>query len=77
VLPAGSTLMLDVDGLDRAAPELLRAAATAGVATNVAPLLARLGAALAAEGVGVQKVVTSIFGGRRRWGSRPGLRRRS
>ena len=62
VLPAGSTLMLDVDGLDRAAPELLRAAATAGFAANVAPLLARLGAALAAQGVSVQKI-TSVFHG--------------
>ena len=71
VLPAGSTLMLDVDGLDRAAPELLRAAATAGVATNVAPLLARLGAALAAEGVSVQKI-TSIFRGETAVGISPG-----
>jgi hypothetical protein len=62
VLPAGSTLMLDVDGLDRAAPQLLRAAATAGFAGNVAPLLARLGAALTAEGVNVHKI-DSIFGG--------------
>ncbi len=62
VLPAGSILMLDVDGLDRAAPVLLRAAATAGFAANVAPLLGRLGAALAAQGVSVQKI-TSLFHG--------------
>jgi hypothetical protein len=62
VLPAGSTLMLDVDGLDRAAPELLRASATAGFAGNVAPLLARLGAALASEGVNVHQI-DSIFAG--------------
>jgi Protein of unknown function (DUF3352) len=62
VLPTGSTLMLDVDGLDRAAPELLRAAATAGFAANVAPLLTRLGAALAAQGVSVQEI-TSVFHG--------------
>ncbi|MGH2885816.1 MAG: DUF3352 domain-containing protein, partial [Solirubrobacteraceae bacterium] len=62
VLPAGSTLMLDVDGLDRMAPELLRAAATAGFAASVAPLLARLGTALAAQGVSVQKI-TSLFHG--------------
>ncbi len=37
VLPSGSTLMLDVDGLDRAAPALLEASATAGIATNVGP----------------------------------------
>ena len=62
ILPAGSTLMLDVDGLNRAAPQLLRAAATAGFAGNVAPLLARLGAALTAEGVNVHKI-DSIFAG--------------
>jgi hypothetical protein len=62
VLPGGSTLMLDVDGLDRAAPELLRAATTAGFGANVAPLLARLGAALAAQRVSVQKI-TSLFHG--------------
>ena len=61
-LPSGSTLMLDVDGLDRAAPQLLRAAATAGFAANVAPLLARLGAALTAQGVNVH-AITSIFHG--------------
>ena len=63
VLPAGSTLMLDVDGLDRAGPQLLRAFATAGVAANLAPLLARLGTALAGQGVSAAKVVSSIFGG--------------
>jgi len=62
ILPAGSTLMLDVDGLDHAAPQLLRAAATAGFAGNVAPLLAHLGAALTAEGVNVHKI-DSIFSG--------------
>jgi hypothetical protein len=61
-LPAGSMLMFDVDGLDRAAPELLRAAVTAGFAANVAPLLARLGTALTAQGVSIHKV-TSVFGG--------------
>jgi Protein of unknown function (DUF3352) len=62
VLPAGSTLMLDVHGLGRAAPGLLRAAAAAGIAGNVGPLLGRLGQALASEGVNLQRVV-SIFGG--------------
>jgi len=62
ILPAGSTLMFDVDGLDRAAPGLLRAAATAGFAGNVAPLLAHLGAALTAEGVNVHKI-DAIFSG--------------
>ncbi|HTP19297.1 MAG TPA: DUF3352 domain-containing protein [Solirubrobacteraceae bacterium] len=62
VLPAGSTLMLDVDGLGRAGPQLLQAAATAGFAGNVAPLLARLGAALSTEGVSLNKIA-SVFGG--------------
>ncbi len=63
VLPTGSTLMLDVDGLDRAGPQLLRAFATAGVAANVAPLLSRLGTSLTGQGVSVGKVLSSIFGG--------------
>src|SRR5205807_1972762 len=62
VLPPGSTLMLDVAGLDHAAPGLLRAAATAGIAGNVGPLLSRVGAALADQGVSVAKAV-SLFDG--------------
>ncbi len=62
VLPVGSTLMLDVNGLDRAAPALLSAAATAGIAGNVAPLLRRVGSALATEGVNVHHVI-SLFDG--------------
>lgn len=62
VLPPSSSLMLDVAGLDHAAPALLRAAATAGIATNVGPLLSRVGAALKGQGVGVHKVV-SLFDG--------------
>lgn len=59
-LPAGSTLLLDVDNVPRAAPRLLAAAATAGVAARFGPLLSRLGSGLAAEGVDVQQVL-SIF----------------
>jgi hypothetical protein len=55
-------MMLDVPGLDRAAPGLLQAAATAGIAGNVGPLLRRLGASLAAQGVNVH-AVTSLFAG--------------
>jgi hypothetical protein len=62
VLPSGSTLMLDVDGLGRAAPGLLSAAATAGIAGNVGPLLRRVGSALTAQGVKVSHVV-SLFDG--------------
>jgi hypothetical protein len=62
VLPAGSTLMLDVDGLGRVAPELLQAGALAGIGANVGPILGRLGTALTAQGVNVSRVL-SIFGG--------------
>jgi hypothetical protein len=60
VMPAGSMLLLDVTGLDRVAPQILTAAATAGVAATIGPLLHRLGAALTSEGFNVQNVV-SIF----------------
>src|SRR5947209_6302701 len=62
VLPSGSTLMLDVDGLGQAAPGLLSAAATAGIAGNVGPLLRRVGSALTAQGINVKRVV-SLFDG--------------
>jgi Protein of unknown function (DUF3352) len=62
VLPSGSTLMLDVQGLQRVAPELLRAGALAGIGANVGPLLGRLGAALVSQGVNVRSVL-SIFDG--------------
>jgi hypothetical protein len=62
VLPSGSTLIIDVNGLDRAGPELLAAAARAGIGANIAPLLGRLASALAAEGVNVHHIV-SLFAG--------------
>ena len=62
VLPSGATLMLDVDGLGQAAPGLLSAAATAGIAGNVGPLLRRVGSALSAQGINVKRVV-SLFDG--------------
>ena len=61
-LPSGSTLLLDVHGLARAAPRILAAAATAGLAGRVGPLLARLGSALAAEGVDIPQILR-IFSG--------------
>ncbi len=60
VAPSGSTLFLDTDGLDKAAPEVFKAAAAAGIAGRVGPLLHRLGDALAAEGVSPRTLV-SIF----------------
>jgi hypothetical protein len=62
VLPSGSELMLDTGGLDRAAPGLLSALATGGIAGNVGPLLYRVGSALASEGVSVRNVL-SLFDG--------------
>ena len=61
-LPSGSTLLLDVHGLARAAPRILSAAAIAGVAGRVGPLLGRLGSALAAEGVDIPQILR-IFSG--------------
>jgi hypothetical protein len=60
VMPAGASLMLDVSGLDRVAPQVLNAGASAGVASGIGPLLTRLGAALRSEGVNVADII-SIF----------------
>ncbi len=60
VMPTRSILMLDVVGLDRVAPSVLNAGATAGVAGGIGPLLSRLGSALVSEGVNVHDL-TSIF----------------
>jgi Protein of unknown function (DUF3352) len=62
VAPSGSMLLLDVTGLDKVAPKVLAAGAAAGIGGGIGPLLQRLGAALAAEGVNVQSLA-SIFGG--------------
>ena len=62
VMPEGTTLLLDVDGLNRVAGRVLTAGAQGGIAGRVGPLLRRLGAALASEGVDVAQV-TSIFSG--------------
>jgi hypothetical protein len=60
VMPAGASLMLDVSGLDRVAPQVLNAGSSAGVAGGIGPLLTRLGAALRSEGVNVADII-SIF----------------
>src|ERR1700733_10112475 len=62
VLPSGSALMFDVDGLDRVAPELMRAGAAAGVGANLDLLLRRLGTALVSQGVNISRAL-SIFDG--------------
>jgi hypothetical protein len=59
-MPSGAIMMLDVAGLNRLAPHVLNAGASAGVAGGLGPLLSRLGGALRAEGVNVADL-TSIF----------------
>jgi Protein of unknown function (DUF3352) len=61
-LPEGTTVLLDVMGLDRVAPRVLGAGAAGGIAGRIGPLLQRLGAALNSEGVPVSRV-TSLFSG--------------
>lgn len=60
VMPTGSIMMLDVTGLDRIAPHVLNAGASAGVAGGLGPLLSRLGGALRSEGINVANII-SIF----------------
>ena len=60
VMPAGAIMMLDVTGLERVAPHVLNAGASAGVAGGLGPLLSRLGGALRSEGINVSDIV-SIF----------------
>jgi hypothetical protein len=61
-VPASATLMLDVTGLDRVAPQVLNAGSAAGIAGGIGPLLSRLGAALTSAGANVKDIV-SIFHG--------------
>ncbi len=61
-LPAGSSLLLDVDGLARAAPVVLSATAAVGVAPRIGPLLQRLGTALKSQGVDLGQAL-SLFAG--------------
>jgi Protein of unknown function (DUF3352) len=62
VLPAHSMLLLDAKGLRTSLPRLLAVAARAGILGRIAPLLSRLGGALAAEGVDVRQVL-GVFSG--------------
>lgn len=60
VMPATSSLLLDVANLDKVAPQVLNAGSAAGLAGGIGPLLSRLGSALRFEGVNVSDLV-SIF----------------
>jgi hypothetical protein len=62
-VPSGTTLLLDVIGLDRIGSHLLGAGSAGGALSRLGPLLRRLGAALQAEGVDVQRDVLSLFAG--------------
>jgi hypothetical protein len=70
-LPGDSLLAFDTDGLDRAAPKVLDAGATGGVAGGVGTLLSRLGAALRSEGVNVPAIL-SLFDGESAFAVAPG-----
>jgi hypothetical protein len=57
LMPATSSLLLDVAHLDKVAPHVLNAGSAAGLAGGIGPLLSRLGSALRAEGVNVADLV--------------------
>ncbi len=60
LMPASSSLLLDVADLDKVAPQVLNAGSAAGLAGGIGPLLSRLGSALRSEGVDVSDLI-SIF----------------
>jgi hypothetical protein len=62
LLPAGTMLAIDLTEIARAAPRVLDAAASVGIAGQVGPLLTRLGGALHAEGVNISHL-ESLFSG--------------
>jgi Protein of unknown function (DUF3352) len=62
VIPAGAALMLDVDGLPRALPQVLGAGSATGLASGIGPLLAQLGTALSRAGVDVHALVSQFSG---------------
>lgn len=62
LLPTGSMLLLDAARLDTAAPRLLNALGSLGIAGGVQPLLSRLGSALSAQGVHVGNVLALLHG---------------
>jgi Protein of unknown function (DUF3352) len=62
VLPAHSLLLLDAKGLRANVPRLLAVTARAGILDRLAPLLSRLGGALASAGVNLRQVL-GVFSG--------------
>lgn len=62
VIPAGAGLMLEVDNLARALPQVLTAGSATGVGAGIGPLLSRLGTALSQAGVDVNGLVSQFTG---------------
>jgi len=62
-MPSAAMLALDLQRLDQVAPRLLSAGAAGGLGGRIGPLLHRLGGALQAEGVDVQRDILSLFDG--------------
>lgn len=60
LMPAASSLLLDVGDLAKVAPTVLNAGSAAGLAGGVGPLLTRLGSALHSEGVNLPDLI-SVF----------------
>jgi hypothetical protein len=62
VLPTGSMLLIDAARLDTAAPRMLKALASIGIAGRVQPLISRLGSALSSQGVHLANVLALLRG---------------
>jgi hypothetical protein len=60
-IPLGAELVLDTNQLDQAARQLFNASSASGVLSRIGPLLQRLGGALQAQGIDVQRDVVSVF----------------
>ena len=62
LLPTGSMVLVDAARLDTAAPRILDALGSLGIADRVQPLLARLGSALSAQSVHLGNVLDLLHG---------------
>ena len=62
LLPTGSMLLLDAARLDIAAPRILDALGSLGIAGGVQPLIGRLGSALSAQSVHLGNVLALLHG---------------
>jgi hypothetical protein len=60
-IPAGAELALDTKQLVQVAPQLFNASSASGVLAQLGPLLQKLGRALQAEGIDVQRDIVSVF----------------